>query len=62
MDIIRTNKNISPRRPTQPKFSFDLTPEAAKKNYLILMKKYNGNLRASLEAQHDLTVSYGSEF
>ncbi len=41
---------------------FDLTSEAAKKNYLTLMRKYKGSLTASLEAQRNSTVGYGLEF
>jgi hypothetical protein len=59
MDIIRAIKTMPPCHPTQPEFTFDLTPEAAAKNYLVLMKKYNGNLGASLEAQRNLIVGYG---
>jgi hypothetical protein len=62
MDIIRTIKTMPPRHPTQPEFTFDLTPEAAAKNYLVLMKKYNVNLGASLEAQRNSIVGYGLEF
>ena len=43
MDIIRAIKSMPPRCPTQPEFTFNLTPKAAAKNYLVLMKKYNGN-------------------
>jgi len=62
MAIIRAIKSMTPRRPTQPEFTFDLTPEAAAKNYLVLMKKYNGNLGALLEAQRNSIVGYGLEF
>ena len=61
MDIIRAIKTMSPCRPTQPEFTFNLTPEAAVKNYLVLMKKYNGNLGALLEAQRNSIVGYGLE-
>ena len=62
MDIIRAIKSMPPRRPTQPEFTFDLTPEAAAKNYLVLMKKYIGDLGALLEVQRNSIVGYGSEF
>ena len=32
MDIIRAIKSMTPCLPTQPEFTFDLTPEAAAKN------------------------------
>jgi hypothetical protein len=41
---------------------FDLTSEAAKKNYLTLRRKYKGSLAALLGAQQDLTMGYGLEF
>jgi hypothetical protein len=62
MDIIRAIKFIPPRRPTQPEFTFDLPPETAAKNYLVLIKKYNDDLGASLEVQRNSIVGYGSEF
>ena len=62
IDIIRAIKNMPPRQPTPPEFSFDLSLEAAERNYMVLMHKYNGSLAASLESQRDSTVGYGSEF
>lgn len=53
---------MPPRRPTPPDFSFELTCEAAEKNYLVLMHRHKGSLAASLESQHDSMVGYGSEF
>ena len=62
MDIIRAIKSMPPRCPTQPEFTFNLTPKAAAKNYLVLIKKYNDDLGASLEVQRNSIVGYGSEF
>ena len=62
IDIIRAIKNMPPRQPTPPEFSFDLSLEAAERNYMVLMHKYNGSLAASLESQRESTVGYGSEF
>ncbi len=62
MDIIRTIKTMPPCHSTQPDFTFNLTPKAITKNYLVLMKKYNGNLGALLEAQCNSIVGYGLEF
>ena len=56
IDIIRAIIRIPPRQPTPPEFSFKLTNKAAKKNYLVLMHKYKGNLAASLESQRNSTV------
>jgi hypothetical protein len=62
IDIIRAIQKIPPRQPTQPEFLFELMDEAAEKNYLTLMQKYNGDLASLLEAQCKSTVGYGSEF
>ena len=62
IDIIRTIKTMPPCHPTQPNFTFDLTPKASTKNYLVLMKKYNSDLGALLKAQRNSIVDYGSEF
>ncbi len=45
----------------KPEFAFELTREAALKNYLVL-KKYNLHLGKALEAQKDTPLAYGSEF
>jgi hypothetical protein len=61
IEIIKAIKQILPRQPSQPEFSFELTDEAAKKNFLILMRTYGGGLSDLLAAQQDLTVGYGLE-
>ena len=43
-------------------FEFDLTVEAAKKNYIILMHKFGGCLQQALDAQWGLPLQYGLEF
>jgi hypothetical protein len=60
--IIRAIKQTPPRRPNRPDFHFELSEEAAKKNFLLLMRKYGGNLADALAAQKDSTVGYGLEF
>jgi hypothetical protein len=62
IEIIRAIKTIPPRRPTPPNFTFDLTREAAKRIYMLLMHKHKGSLAASLESQRGSTVGYGLEF
>ncbi len=62
IEIIRAIKTTPPRQPTPPNFTFDLTCEAAKQNYMLLMHKHKGSLLASLESQRDLTVGYDLEF
>jgi hypothetical protein len=47
--------------PQKPKFFFELTPEAAEKNFLIL-KRYNMSLENALEAQRGSPLGYGLEF
>jgi hypothetical protein len=60
--IIRAIKTIPPQQPTPPEFTFEVTCEAAERNYMLLMHKHKGSLAASLESQRDSTVGYGSEF
>jgi hypothetical protein len=45
----------------KPEFSFELTSEAAQRNYLIL-KKYNLDLKAALNVNSSLPLGHGSEF
>jgi hypothetical protein len=62
IEIIRAIKQIPPRQPSRQEFSFELSDEAAEKNFLILMRKYGGCLSDALAAQEDSMVGYGSEF
>ncbi len=48
-------------QPQQPEFFFELMPEAAKKNFLVL-KQHNMDLGQAIAAQQDLPLRYGSEF
>ena len=50
------------QNPSKPLFEFDLSVEAAEKNYILLMRKFGGDLHRALHAQKDLPLSYGSEF
>ncbi len=47
--------------PTSPEFVFDMTEEAAKKNFMIL-KKYDFDLEKATNAQKSSPLGYGSEF
>jgi hypothetical protein len=47
---------------TEPDFSFELTKEAAHKNYLLLKKKYRLDFKAALDANSSSPLGYGSEF
>jgi hypothetical protein len=50
------------RHPSKPIFEFNLSIEAAKKNYIILMCKFEGDLHKALHTQQGLSLQYGSEF
>jgi hypothetical protein len=45
----------------EPEFTFELTKEAAAKNFLVL-RKYCFSLEAALSAQKGTQLEYGSEF
>jgi len=62
MEIISDILSEQPRCPSPPEFVFEMTPEAAEKNYLLLMKKYKGSLALALENHRESTMGYGSEF
>ncbi len=47
--------------PMPPEFIFDMTEEAAEKNFLVL-KKYNFNLDKAMLAQKSSPLGYSSEF
>ncbi len=59
--IIREIREEKIPVPTPPKFIFELTTEAAEKNFLTL-KKYNFNLEKAILAQRISPLGYGSEF
>ena len=61
MDIICDIKTMPPRHPTQPEFTFDLTPEAVIK-LSSPHEKVQWQPWSSLEAQRNLIVGYGLEF
>ena len=48
--------------PLKTLFEFDMSVEAAEKNYMILMHKFRGDLHKALDAQHGSPLQYGSEF
>jgi hypothetical protein len=50
------------RHPSKPIFEFDLSIEAAKKNYITLMRKFGGDLHKALHAQQGSPLQYDSEF
>jgi len=48
--------------PSKPLFEFDMSVEAAEKNYMILMHKFGGDLHEAIRAQQRSPLQYGSEF
>jgi hypothetical protein len=50
------------RKPREPYFKFELTMEAAEKNFLLLMHKYGGSMELALKAEQDSPMGMGSEF
>ena len=48
--------------PSKPLFEFNLSVEAANKNYILLMQKFGGDLHRALHAQNESPLSYSSEF
>ena len=58
--IKEIRKEVIPA-PTAPEFVFELTSEAAEKNFMIL-KKYDFDLGKAIAAQGSSPLGYGSEF
>jgi hypothetical protein len=58
---VRTIINTKWAKLRRPEFSFELTEEAARRNFLVF-KKYNLDLKAALNAMQDTPLGYGSEF
>ncbi len=61
IDIIQSIREMVCTQPQQPNFFFELTLEAAEKNFLVL-KGHNMDLGKAITAQQDLPLVYGSEF
>ena len=61
VEIIQSVTSMKIRKPTKPEFAFDMSMEAAERNYLLL-KKYDCSLAVALQAQGDSPLSMGSEF
>jgi hypothetical protein len=61
LERIRTVVSRPSRRMREPEFTFELTKEAAAKNFLVL-RKYCFSFEASLSAQKGTQLEYGSEF
>jgi hypothetical protein len=64
-DLIPVLQRIAPtpcRQPTKPLFAFDFSLEAANKNFILLKRKFGGDLQKALLAQSDLPLGYELEF
>ena len=62
MEIVQQVLDIPIRKPDKPEFAFELSMEAAERNYLLLMQKYEGSLELALKAQQHSPLGMGSEF
>jgi hypothetical protein len=61
INIIQSIQATMCPQPQQPEFFFELTPEAAEKNFLVV-KRHNMDLGQAITAQKDSPLGYGSEF
>jgi hypothetical protein len=61
IEIINKIREEALPAPAPPEFVFDMTEEAAKKNFMIL-KKYDFDLEKAINAQKSSPLGYGSEF
>ena len=61
MSIIKSIVESHGPRPEKPLFEFEMTSEAAKKNFLVL-KSFNFDVKAALAAQAKSPTGYGLEF
>ena len=62
LERIQSVMHMPIRRMEAPKFNFELSTEAAERNYLLLMKKYGGSLEIALKEQRNSPLGMGSEF
>jgi hypothetical protein len=62
LSIVRKTLDIPIRKPRTPDFKFEMTMEAAEKNFLLLMHKYGGSMELELKAEQDSPMGMGSEF
>jgi hypothetical protein len=62
ISILQKTMAIPCCHPLETLFKFDMSVEAAEKNYMILMHKFGGDLHQALHAQKGSPLQYGSEF
>jgi hypothetical protein len=61
MSIIKSIVESHSPCPEEPLFEFEMTSEAAEKNFLVL-KRFNFDVKEALAAQAKSPMGYGSEF
>ena len=61
INIIKSIISTENHPPTPPEFTFELTQEAALRNFCVL-QKYNGDIGKAIANQPNSPLSYGSEF
>ena len=61
MEVVGAVVGVECPTPRKSEFTFDLSMQAAKKNYMVL-GKYDFDLKRALEAQAGTPLAYGSEF
>ena len=49
-------------QPSKPFFAFEFSLEAANKNFILLKRKFGGDLSKALPAQSNMPLGYGSKF
>ncbi len=59
--VIANIRKLTCPKPQPPKFFFELTTEAAEKNFIVL-KRYNMDLGQAIAAQQASPLDYGAEF
>jgi len=62
ISILRRIAELPCRQPSKPLFTFEFNLEAANKNFILLKRKFGGDLLEALLAQSDSPLGYGSEF
>ena len=62
ISILQRIAELPCRQPSKPLFAFEFNLEAANKNFILLKRKFGGDLSEALLAQSDSPLGYGSEF
>ena len=62
ISILQKTMTTPCHHPSKLLFEFNMSVKAAEKNYIILMRKFGGDLHRALHAQQGSPLQYGSEF